>query len=194
VGTCSAAGAAGATFCALPISLVIFQAEVKTNGVHVRWVTESETHVDFLTLQKSTNGKDFHEVADFPAQGDTRQRRTYSFLDEHPMMGTSYYRLRETDLDGAVVYHRIVSVEYTGARLLDLYPVPVSDGVLNLRTNYYSTGDSRVLITDVTGVTLQEKLLRSGEPMKVPVDLKPGIYLLTFISGDFRTVKRFVVR
>jgi hypothetical protein len=38
VGTCTAGG----TFCSLPIRLSMFDAEVKANGVHVRWVTESD--------------------------------------------------------------------------------------------------------------------------------------------------------
>jgi hypothetical protein len=194
VGTCSAAGAAGATFCALPISLISFQAEARVDGIHVRWVTESESHVDYVTLQKSSDGVDFYPVADFPGQGDTRESRTYAFLDEHPIIGKAYYRLRETDLDGAVLYHRIISVDYSGGRMLDLYPVPVSDGLLNLRTNFYTGTDSRVIISDVMGTVLQVAVLRSGEEMKLPIELMPGIYVLTFTNGDFRSVKRFVVR
>lgn len=193
VGTCSAAGAAGTTFCTLPISLTGFTAEVKANGVHVRWATESETHVDFLTLQKSSNGTQFNNLADFPSQGNTVQQRTYGFLDEHPLTGRSYYRLRETDLDGSVVYHPIVAVEYAGGRMLDLYPVPVTGGQLNLRTNYFSGLDVKVVISDVLGTVLQESLLRSGEELKVPANFKPGVYVLTYTTGDFRTTRRFVV-
>lgn len=189
VGTCSSGG----TFCTLPISLVFFRAEAKSNGIHVRWITESETHVDHVTLQKSSNGLSFYDIATFPSLGNTRERRNYGFLDEHPLTGRSYYRLRETDLDGAVVFHEIVSVDYSGGRMLDLFPVPVTGGQLNLRTNYFSGTDARVVISDVTGTVLQEAILRSDEVMKLPVALQPGIYLLTYTSGDYRTTRRFVV-
>jgi hypothetical protein len=184
---------AGGTFCTLPIRLAMFDAQVKANGVHVRWVTESEQDVDFITLEKSSDGKNFYTVADFVGQGNTIVPRNYGFLDERPLIGRSYYRLKETSLYGNVQYHRIISVEYQGGRLLDLYPVPVSNGVINLRTNFPTGQETRVLISDVTGVVLQETVLRADEALKVPVKLEPGIYLLTFVSGDYRTVKRFVV-
>jgi hypothetical protein len=132
-------------------------------------------------------------VADFPSQGNTTNRRNYGFLDEHPLIGRSYYRLKETGLGGNVQYHRILSVEYNGGRLMDIFPVPVAGGVLNLRTNFPITQDSRVLISDVMGVVLQENVLRGNEPLRINLKLEPGIYLLTFVSGDYRTVKRFVV-
>lgn len=193
VGTCSASGASGAAFCTLPITLTSFIAESKANGVHIRWVTQSETHVDYLTLQKSANGTSFYNLVDFPNLGTSRQQKTYGFLDEHPLMGRSYYRLKETDLDGAVVYHPIVYVDHGGGRMLDLFPVPVTGGQLNLRTNYFSGADARVVISDVTGTVLQEAILRSDEVMTLPVNLQPGIYLLTYTSGDYRTTRRFVV-
>jgi hypothetical protein len=130
---------------------------------------------------------------DYPSQSSGIQQRNYGFLDEHPLIGKSYYRIKETNLDGRVRYHRIISVDYQGGRLLDVYPVPVSNGVLNLRTNFPIGQETRVLISDVTGVVLQETVLRANEALKVPVKLEPGIYLLTFVSGDYRTVKRFVV-
>ncbi len=66
VGSCAPAGSA---FCALPIRLALFQGEVKANGVHLRWITESERGVDMITLEKSSNGRDFYALADFPSQG-----------------------------------------------------------------------------------------------------------------------------
>jgi hypothetical protein len=190
VNTCTSGSPA---FCTLPIHLSYFDAEVKANGVHVRWITESEQDVDFITLEKSTNGVDFYSLTDLPGQGNTSARRNYGFLDEHPIIGRSYYRLKETALDGRTQAHRIISVDYNGGRLLDLFPVPVSNGVLNVRTNFPTGQETRVLISDVTGVVLQETTLRGNEALRINVKLDPGIYLLTFLSGDYRTVKRFVV-
>jgi hypothetical protein len=190
VGTCEPSGSA---FCTLPINLSYFAAEVRANGVHIRWVTESEEQVDYLTLQKSSNGKDFYGMRDYPSHSSGIQQRNYGFLDEHLLIGRSYYRIKETNLDGRIRFHRIISVDYQGDRMLDVYPVPVSGGVLNLRTNFPIVQEARLLIADVTGVVLQETALRANEALSVPVKLEPGIYLLTFISGDYRTVKRFVV-
>lgn len=190
VGSCVPAGA----FCTLPLQLTSFDAAVNANGVHVRWITESEDHVELMTLEKSVDGIAFQALADFAGHSGGPQRRVYGYLDEHAWIGKSYYRLKETVLSGAVVYHRIIGVEYTGGRMLDLYPVPVNNGTLNLRTNFQTTTDAQVTISNVTGAVLQSTVLKAGEPMKVNVNLDPGIYILRYRNGDFHSVKRIVVQ
>ncbi|MCB0556998.1 MAG: hypothetical protein KDD02_25850, partial [Phaeodactylibacter sp.] len=46
--------------------------------------------------------------------GTTLEPQEYSFIDEKPLRGLNYYRLRQVDFDGAVEYHKVISVEYKG--------------------------------------------------------------------------------
>ncbi len=189
VNTCTASPV---SFCTLPIKLLFFKAEVNRNVVHLRWATESEENFDFFTVEKSTDGKNFYSVNDIPGHGNSTERHDYAFTDEHPLSGKSYYRLRETDFDGLVVFHQIVSVDFSGERSVNIYPVPVSNGILNIRLNFSVKQESRITINDTAGLVLQS-FVSPDEQIAVPLNLKPGIYFLTFTNGDFRTTKRFLV-
>ncbi len=189
VTTCSASPV---SFCTLPIKLLFFHAERKSAGVQLRWATESEENFDYFTVERSADGRNFHSVADVAGHGNSTQRYDYAFFDEHPLNGKSYYRLKETDFDGLLVYHKIVAVDYSGGRSIDIYPVPVSNGVLNVRVNFSSSQESRIIINDVAGLVLQS-FVSADREIAVPVGLKPGIYMLTFTNGDFRTTRRFIV-
>ncbi len=188
----SVCNASPVSFCTLPIKLLFFKAVVSRNIVHLRWATESEENFDFFTVEKSTDGKNFYSVNDIPGHGNSTERHDYAFTDEHPLIGKSYYRLRETDFDGLVVFHQIVSVDFSGERSVSIYPVPVSNGILNIRLNFSVKQESRITINDTAGLVLQS-FVSPAEQIAVPVNLKPGIYFLTFTNGDFRTTKRFLV-
>lgn len=190
VGSCVPAGA----FCTLPINLLLFTADAQPSSIRIRWATASEDHVDFFTIERSADGKSFNPIAEVSGQGTSKQRNDYSVIDERPLSGKAYYRLRETDHDGHSTLHRIIAVDFTSARKLDVYPMPVSKGVINLSTNFSTGLPARVTLADITGVTLQEITIREGDPLSFETTVRPGIYILTFISGDFRTVKRIVVQ
>ncbi len=189
VGSCEPAGSG---FCTLPIELVGFDAVVKASGVQLHWITETEIDVDYFTIERSRTGSDFAAVGTVPGHGTSTLRHEYDLVDEHPFMGLGYYRLIETDLFGRSVAHRIIHVKTEETQSVELYPVPVTKGVLNLRLGFQSMQTSRAVISDVMGVALCEAVF-SGDNVAIPIDLRPGIYFLTFVSGDYRAVIRFVV-
>jgi len=191
VGSCVPTGSA---FCTLPINLLLFTAEARPSGILIRWVTASEEQVDTYVIERSADGKNYLPMAEVKGHGDSHQRNDYSITDERPLAGRTYYRLRENSVDGHQTYHRIVSVDFAGGRQLDIYPMPVTQGVISLQTNFSTGLPGRVTVTDLTGVTLHEVVLREGDPLTFETSLRPGIYILTYVSGDFRAVKRVVVR
>lgn len=89
---------------------ILFTAAWQGGQVVTRWVTPGETAHAYFTVEKSTNGMLFSELA--TVGGDTNSlmpnQRTYT--DEHPAEGISYYRLRRTDADNNTMYSKLVMV------------------------------------------------------------------------------------
>ncbi len=189
VGSCVPTSA----FCTLPIGLILFTAESRKSSVVIHWATSSEVQVDSYVIERSSDGRNFLSLAEVKGHIDSHQRNDYTVTDERPLAGRAYYRLRENSLDGHQTYHRIVIVENSYVRQLDIYPMPVTQGMINLQTNFYTGLPSYVTVTDLTGVKLQELTIKEEEPLSFETPLRPGIYILTFVSGDFRSVKRVVV-
>ncbi len=95
----------------LPVALVDLRAIDLDDHVIVRWTTGSETGSELFTIERSADGSYFSDVGTVAAAGHSSSIRDYEFVDRAPLEGTSYYRLRERDLDGSTTYSDVVAVE-----------------------------------------------------------------------------------
>ncbi len=86
---------------ALPVELSYFSAHCTTNNQAViSWETASEINNHYFTLERSTDGIVFEEIAVVPGAGTSSQPSLYRYTDTEQLTETSYYRLRQTDYNG----------------------------------------------------------------------------------------------
>ncbi|MFH0865631.1 MAG: T9SS type A sorting domain-containing protein, partial [Bacteroidota bacterium] len=85
----------------LPVELYYFRALCNNKSIDLMWSTVSETNNDFFTVEKSVNSIDFDFLTTASGSGNSNQSVNYSFTDDEPYTGTTYYRLSQTDFDGA---------------------------------------------------------------------------------------------
>ncbi len=96
----------------LPIELLSFTANYNSsNKVNLKWITASETNNDFFTIERSKDGVFFNELNVVDGAGNSTGTLNYSTIDNEPLQGLSYYRLKQTDFNGENSYSTIVSVE-----------------------------------------------------------------------------------
>lgn len=91
----------------------------------ISWSTASEKGNDYFNVERSKNGKDFTSLAQIPSKGSRNLMQNYSFVDANPIMGTNYYRIRQTDLDKVTTLTTVKQVE-TNCTMSDIsiYPNP----------------------------------------------------------------------
>jgi len=108
---------------ALPIELISFEAKMNTNKqVDIFWATASELNNDFFTIERSSDGVNWEIVTTATGAGNSIYRIDYAAYDSRPLSGISYYRLKQTDFDGAFEYSNIVSV-FNGNEAVQLIKV-----------------------------------------------------------------------
>ena len=56
---------------------------------------------------------DWESIGFINGNGTTTEKSFYSFTDQSPVAGKSYYRLKQIDFDGSFEYSNIVEVELT---------------------------------------------------------------------------------
>jgi hypothetical protein len=110
---------------ALPIELTAFNATPDANNsVMLNWITASEKDNDYFTIERSANGTDWNVLQNQKGAGNSNATLHYNTLDEAPLQGLSYYRLKQTDFNGGMSYSDIVAVE-TKATTFKIYPNPI---------------------------------------------------------------------
>lgn len=84
----------------LPIELLSYQAECYNDKTKITWTTTAETENRSFTVEKSQNGVDFEDLATVNAKGQYNNVNNYELVDANSFSGITYFRLRQTDLNG----------------------------------------------------------------------------------------------
>ena len=117
----------------LPVQWLAFAARRNDRGVTCSWSTASEVNNSYFAVERSADGSSFSEAGRVNGAGTSSIRHDYSFTDDRPLSGLTYYRIRQNDYDGHTSYSEIRSVrndasEPTDAFVLrDVSPNPFRD-------------------------------------------------------------------
>lgn len=181
----------------LPVGMISFDAYPEMEHVALRWVTETEINNDYFAIERSKDGITFEEIGRMDGAGNTTNRRIYYGIDPEPNEGINYYRLRQTDYNGAFEYTEIKAVSFTGSESeINLYPNPsvgdevfVSGRTEELKRYRMYSSEGKLLLDRET----------FGEPFYgieiESLNLPSGMYHFEFITKDDRTLReKLVVR
>ena len=161
----------------LPIVLIAFDATVESQSVVLTWATASEESNDYFTVERSTDGEQFESVKDIKGKGTSLQETQYSTLDPSPIIGRSYYRLRQTDFDGTHSFSNVVRVDFEPdirPRLV-VYPNPVEGPTLNVRVEGAKPNqDVTIVLYSAQGKALVSKNYKTDLSGKVRDEWKAG--------------------
>lgn len=181
--------------CALPVTLVFFEAKPIEGHVYLSWATTEETRSERFDVERSVDGKRWNTISTVKSHGESSDYRFYESIDEHPFQGQNLYRLKIVDTDGSYTYSRMAAVmKGSGEQLLvtEVYPNPVSD-YLHINTTDWSHVEL-VEVFDLLGRVLL-KTNASQEPRVDISHFSSGVYILriTTDAGLSNTV-RFIVQ
>ena len=165
----------------------------------VNWMTISEMNTNLFVIERSLNGTDFVEVGKTDAGGNTTTVTNYEFVDDIQTVvnaKTIYYRIMLIDIDNQFTYSNVISVQTIDKENVVVYPNPF-DGEVNITYNTDEKGYIDVLLTDITGKTLQKRSfdLEDGTnrfKFDNMENLASGNYFLKFINQDSK--EQFIIK
>lgn len=189
---------------ALPVELVSFSARYFDNRVDIEWTTSSETNNDYFSILRSADGRSFETIQTLKGAGNSNHLINYSIIDEHPLSGISYYRLKQTDFDGEFEYSEIVSVTVPNFNQNNysfiIYPNPVSqnEDLYMEMHGFDSEKEVLIVLLDILGQEMYSKVIFTnfnGETL-IAIDthslIPSGTYFIIATSDD-RVYKRKLV-
>lgn len=160
--------AANLCLVALPVELLEFDARPEgMDAVLVSWATASERNNRHFTVERSGDGQSWEDLATLTGAGNSTSRVQYGWRDARPAPGTSYYRLRQTDMDGATTTSAVRVVDRPFADAV-LYPNPAED-----HFTLMAKGPGMVLVMDAAGRVVASG--RANAPVAI-AHLAPGSY------------------
>lgn len=169
----------------LPVEFSYFDVQALNNEVvALSWTTATEINNDYFTIQRSTNGIDFTDLQKITGAGNSSEITNYKYLDQEALSGLSYYRIKQTDFDGAFDYTETKAVFINKNLDLVVYPNPLQGQDL-----FISGLEQKVSIElcDTRGQVMLSHILNPDAPSEINAlnlnELAPGMYFYN-ISND----------
>jgi hypothetical protein len=161
---------------ALPIELIRFYAKPIGQNAQLFWSTASETNNDFFTIERSKDGILFTDLLSVNGAGNSSQTLHYSAMDYHPHEGTSFYRLKQTDIDGKISYSCLVSFHFVQAANFKLFPNPIHNSFTIRIDDVLVQNNCKLSIVNTLGKQVIKKNITKMQTSFSADNLPSGIY------------------
>lgn len=178
---------------ALPVELMEFSVVLNENKeVEIKWTTATESNNDFFNVERSIDGRNWDVVETINGVGNSTLSTNYKVVDKMPLLGVSYYRLEQTDMDGQKQYSRIETVLFENKNSIIAFPNPMED-LLQIEFEK-ETPELFLEIIDRNGKKVLQNELNYLDRLEVDVSMLPsGLYFLKIKTeteeGYFKLVK-----
>jgi hypothetical protein len=177
----------------LPIVLVDFAAARTGADVELKWVTLREWNNEYFTVERSTDGVHFQAVLRIDGAGTSARPLRYQCLDPGAPSGAVYYRLRQTDFDGASTLSSVLRIDaftQQGNWTVGVYPNPVREEA-SLRLSPGAPEEYQATLLDMSGRELRTERMDAQRQSLSLRGLPGGIYMLRIntLSGDMRSIR-----
>jgi hypothetical protein len=195
---------------ALPVQLAGLSAQRMENATRITWRTLSEVNnYGFYVQRRTEPSTAFVDVENgfVPGRGTTVEPHAYAFTDPATLVGVTYYRLRQMDLDGSE--HAFGELRVESATAVEETAIPVTYALYQNFPNPFNpttvvscqlpmASKVRLVVYDMLGrevATLLDRVMESGR-YELPFDgasLSSGVYVYRLTAGLYTESRKMVL-
>jgi hypothetical protein len=178
----------------LPVALTEFTVRLDNDDDAIlRWITSSEYNNRGFDVEIGRDGTNFALLGTVVSQGNAGSEQFYHYVHAKPQPGVTYYRLKQTDIDGKHEYSKIISLDLNQTAVKPfVYPVPAKNKItLNFgslitkaRIEVFSADMKTVKCDNVNGPSVTKDIDISN--------LSKGVYFIRYSNGSTTELLRFI--
>jgi hypothetical protein len=167
---------------------------IENNGTaKISWNVGVEINIEKYTIQRSSNGSVFTNIATVGADG----RDSYAWIDNALLAGKSFYRIVAVERNGNKLISQILSINgRTKKADIIISPNPVVDKTINLQLKYIDKGKVIInvynnLQTIITAGFDNDGAV-SSQSIHLPPSCSPGIYTIKINMANGQAVSKVI--
>lgn len=184
----------------VPVELTSFTSSLNNGTVSLQWSTATELNNKGFVVERSINGVSWESAGFVEGRGTTSESVTYRYTEKATVIGTIYYRLKQTDFDGTYRVYGPVSVENTVPveyALEQNYPNPFNPSTV-ITFSLPKEEQVRLSVLNTLGeevdvVTNQRFQAGVHQLNYQPQQLAAGVYFYKVQAGSFTQIKKMML-
>ncbi|WP_256009034.1 hypothetical protein [Desertivirga xinjiangensis] len=166
----------------LPVKLISFNASNMALGVKLSWSTATEKNNSHFDLYRSADGSTFEKIGTITGLVNSNSKRSYSYTDNRPLPGLSYYQLKQTDFNGTTEVLDIIEYRSETKQTEFVFYKMSGQDLVELRIYSDTITGSLFQLSDLSGKILlsrQINLVAGDQSMILPFRASAGISIAT---------------
>ncbi|MCP4442606.1 MAG: T9SS type A sorting domain-containing protein [Aureispira sp.] len=164
----------------------------------IQWTSSNERNIAHYVIERSLDGVSFEDIGKQNASG-TDAGDSYQFVDNAPLSGTNYYRIRIVDVDGQINYTTIEALTFEGQfeDQVIIKPNPFR-GQLNVEFIAKETSQVEITVFNTVGEKVYQethsvKVGKNEYPVAAEENWSPGAYIIQ-VKNDVNVTQRKVIK
>ena len=166
----------------LPVKLKSFTGLLNSNKlVALNWQMATEDDVARYVVEKSVDAQNFDALKTVVAN----KKDIYQILDEYPVKGVNYYRLKIEENTSKYTYSNIVVIKLNEKSSISIFPNPATNQLtINRSVAVNSNNNETIAVFDIMGKRITTLQLTSLQQIFDISKWSKGIYILSFENGE----------
>jgi hypothetical protein len=183
----------------LHTQLISFTGSIINEKANLRWITTGEDEPFTFEIEKSKDGINFYPAGTVISHQDyVSQQSNYSFIDQSPLTGKTYYRILMKNNAGKSLYSRTIQLMAEQDLLSFISIINPFSTQLQFEVSIGQNGKGNIELIDVLGNVVRKKAFEIIPGInQIVIDntssLPAGIYFLRITAGD-KTIQKRVLK
>jgi len=162
-----------------------FEGSLEKENAQLRWTTSKAYDATAFVIEKSTDGINFKELGNMPANASSISSSQYLFSDVNVVAARNYYRLRIIKSGGKIAYTNVIEINKKSKIAVSVMPNPVADA-FTIKFQPLTGADYNVMLVSADGKVILNNnyAVRPGDIKTIqrPGALATGVYYLAVIN------------
>jgi hypothetical protein len=179
----------------LPVKLQYFDvASVTENGISLEWATSMEKNFSHFDVERAGADLAFSNIGVVQGAGGLAVKTVYTFLDDSPVNGKNYYRLKAVDFDGSSEYFNVIAADWSGTDDARVYPNPAIENTFTIDIGDQYNESVNVVVYEARGYAVYSSDVTSKTTtVRLPENISAGVYMVRLSSPSKQQVIRLIV-
>ena len=175
----------------LPVTFISISANKVAAGVKVDWKVAAERGIQQYEVERSADAVSFTKIGTVTATGSGSSAEiSYNWMDNSPINGTNFYRIKSVAVSGEVKYTYIVKVLLGNVKpAFTISPNPVEGSTVNVQFKNQPQGRYNIRLLSSIGEVIFTSIAEhaggsSTQILNLPTMIARGTYQLEIIAPD----------